>query len=88
MSFLIERFFKIILLAQVFISLLNTLFSLNDVNAVVALFGFYGVYERRRSALALYLFFIAFTACMDVIRILVYYQYISEILLGFQVSLG
>ena len=83
-----QRFFKIVLLAQVFISLLNTLFSLSDVNATVSLFGFYGLYERRRSVLLAYLFFAAFSGCMDLVRVLVYFDYISSVLLGFQTSLG
>ena len=83
-----ERFFKIVLLAQVFISLLNTLFSLTDENAVVSMFGFYGLLERRRSVLLAYVFFTAFSGCMDMVRVLVYFDYISAVLLGFQTSLG
>jgi hypothetical protein len=45
-------------------------------------FGFYGMLERKRSVLLAYLAFTAFTACMDLVRILVYYEYISSVLLG------
>lgn len=76
------------LFAQIFVSLLNTLFVLTDQNAIVSLFGFYGMLERKRSVLLAYLAFTAFTACMDLVRILVYYEYISSVLLGFQTSLG
>jgi hypothetical protein len=87
-SNLTRNFFKIVLMAQVFVSLLNTLFVLTDQNAIVCLIGLYGMLERKRSVLLTFLCFTAFTACMDVVRILVYYQYISSILLGFQTSLG
>jgi hypothetical protein len=88
MSTLVERFYRVVLLAQVFVSLLNTLFTLADENAVIALFGFYGLHERRRSPLLMFLCFTAFGGCMDVVRILVYFEYINTVLLGFQVSLG
>jgi hypothetical protein len=87
-SNLTRNFFKIVLFAQIFVSLLNTLFVLTDQNAIVAFFGFYGMLERKRSVLLAYLAFTAFTACMDLVRILVYYEYISSVLLGFQTSLG
>lgn len=87
-SNLTRNFFKIVLMAQVFVSLLNTLFVLTDQNAIVSMIGYYGILERKRSVLLTFLCFTAFTACMDIVRILVYYEYITTILLGFQTSLG
>lgn len=87
-SSLTRNFFKIVLMAQVFVSLLNSLFTLSDQNAIVALIGLYGMLERKRSVLLTFLCFTAFTTCMDIVRILVYYDYVSAVLLGFQTSLG
>mmetsp|Transcript_13560 Transcript_13560/g.33468 ORF Transcript_13560/g.33468 Transcript_13560/m.33468 type:complete len:133 (-) Transcript_13560:52-450(-) len=85
---LVESFLKMSLAATVFISVLNSLFTLGDQNAVIALFGFYGVYQRHKSAYLMYVFFVVFSTVMDVVRILVWYNNISRVQLGTQNSLG
>jgi hypothetical protein len=85
---LTEKNFLICLQAQMFISILNTLFTLPDLNAIIALIGLYGLYEKRRSALLSYMFFVAFSMAMDIVRVLVWYDYITNVLLGTRNSLG
>lgn len=47
----IQKYFLIVLMSQVVLSLLNSLFTLSDVNVAITLFGFYGVIRMHRWSL-------------------------------------
>lgn len=47
----LQKYFYIVLTAQVLLSLINSLFTLTDNNAVVAIFGFFGAHRASKYSL-------------------------------------
>eukprot|EP01127_Copromyxa_protea_P003886 TRINITY_DN13648_c0_g1_i2.p1 TRINITY_DN13648_c0_g1~~TRINITY_DN13648_c0_g1_i2.p1 ORF type:complete len:134 (-),score=16.95 TRINITY_DN13648_c0_g1_i2:40-441(-) len=70
---LLRQSFIAVLIAQVLLSIGNSLFFLTDVNGFLALFGFYGVLHDHSSALIGYVFFSSIVSTVvDGVRIVLW----------------
>lgn len=86
---LVKNFFLIILVASLLLSILNSLFTLADMNSVLSLFGFYGVQRNHKLALLGYILFCSiFSTVVDLARLLLWLQYLQNHTLGYITSLG
>jgi len=88
MSWLTERYLAMCLLAQVILSLMNSLFNLSDLNAMIAIFGFYGLHQNAKNSFLLYIIFSLVSIVVDAARLALWGEYITTHLLGQIGSLG
>eukprot|EP01124_Arcella_intermedia_P013166 TRINITY_DN19580_c0_g1_i1.p1 TRINITY_DN19580_c0_g1~~TRINITY_DN19580_c0_g1_i1.p1 ORF type:complete len:136 (-),score=13.94 TRINITY_DN19580_c0_g1_i1:91-498(-) len=70
---LLRQSFFVILVAQVILSIANSLFILADLNVSLTLFGFYGLAKDNMQSLICYIFFCSLlSTILDVVRLLLW----------------
>ncbi|KAL6044021.1 hypothetical protein QOT17_023564 [Balamuthia mandrillaris] len=82
MAWVVERYLAATLVVQFCLSMVNSLFQLVDFNALLSLFGFYGLHQHAKYSLLLYILFCMLSICMDVTRLAIWGDYIVQNLLG------
>jgi hypothetical protein len=84
----LQKYFYIVLTAQVLLSLINSLFTLTDNGAVIAIFGFFGAHRSSKYSLLAYILFAAVSTVVDIVRVLLWANYIMSKTLPYYSALG